>query len=373
MVTLVLASAVGAGASTAAASSNPTARRTDPAGAPHWTAAGPVRLVKGAAAPVRPLPGTTAAGCAGGPVTAPGWRELFRSLPRAGDGYLSAALGDGRTAWLFGDTARLDTRDFISNMMVVTCGATIHQVGSAEAIPAPGDGSRYWGGVPVVDAGALYVFTTRVAPHADWPYFTPRGVDLATFDLTPGRDPALADVGPTPSSDRAGGTVWGAGALRIGEHVYVYGQHKAPGAWAASVRVARVPSGQLPDLAAWRYWDGATWSELESAAAEVIPADPGTDTNFSVERQADRVVITTKRGGAFSAEVATFAGAGPIGPFTVSTLATLPTADGLYTYLAFRHRVAGAPLTVNQQPRGRAFPDDIWANPDDYRAIWLQP
>lgn len=317
--------------------------------------------------------------CGTGPSSAAGWHDMFASLPRAMDGFLSTPLPiANRTAWVFGDTARLDTHDFIHNMLVVSCGSHLKQIGSAEAIPGKSDGSFYWGGPPVVDGSSLYVFAPHVRPSSDWPYFATIGTDVAKFDLPlSGADPVYKGTFATPSSDIAGKQYpvqWGAGVVSYGGYLYVYGTYQPTGAWGMSVRVARVPSGQLTTLSAWRYWNGSSWGTNADAAQNIIDAAvDGTDSAFSVHVLSGKVVITTKRSGAFSPDAGQFVSSNFTGPFTFTKLVDSPTTDQLHTYLAAAHPETGLRLmTINQQPQGRPWPDDTWAHPDDYRARWIE-
>ncbi|MEK7153043.1 MAG: hypothetical protein AAB834_03785 [Patescibacteria group bacterium] len=315
--------------------------------------------------------------CGSMPTSADAWRDMFRTLPRAQDGYFSAKLPtNGRIAWVFGDTARLDKHDYIHNMLVVTCGSQIKQIGMAEAIPGKSDGSFYWGGPPIVDGGALYVFAPHVRPDAAWPYFSSIGTDLAKFDLPLRSDPVFKGLYPTPSSNTVGQTdavQWGAGVVSYGGYVYVYGTHKPAGAWGQSVRVARVPSGKLATLSAWRYWNGTNWGTNVALAKDIIDAAvDGTDSAFTVHIELGKVIITTKKSGPFSPDVGQFSATNFTGPFTFTKLIDSPTTTDMYTYLPAAHPETGLRLiTINQQAQGRPWPDDVWANPDDYRAKWL--
>ncbi|HVQ44419.1 MAG TPA: DUF4185 domain-containing protein [Candidatus Saccharimonadia bacterium] len=327
----------------------------------------------GLAQAVTAAPSAAVTRCARNPTTPAGWQALFRQLPRAGDGALSTLLPDGRIAWIFGDTARLDSHDFIHNMVVFTCGTQIQQLGTAEAIPNQADGSYYWGGPAVVDGGKLYMMAPHVKASDSWPYFAALGTDMASFNVGTAVTPAFTGFAPTPSTGRAGGVQWGTGVMATGGYVYIYGAYLPAGAWGYSVRVARVPSGHLATMSAWRFWDGHSWGTSEPAATDIISSSvDGTDSAFSVQLEGGKVVITTKRGGAFSADVGQFVSAQPTGPFTWTPRANVPTTELLHTYLAADHPETGLRLiTVNQQPQGRAWPDDVWANPDDYRPLWL--
>jgi hypothetical protein len=314
--------------------------------------------------------------CSNAPASASAWQSLFSSIPRAGDGYMSSRLGNGRIAWMLGDTARLDKRDFIHNAMLITCGNMIHQVGTIETIPNQADGSYYWSGPSVVDSGKLYVLAPHVQHAVDWPYFASIGTDIAVFNIPLTGDPAFRGFASTPSSHRANGVQWGAGAIKNGSYVYLYGQHQPADAWGMSVQVARIPTGKLATLSAWRYWNGTSWSAKEASAKDIIDAQvDGTDTAFSVNTISGSYAITTKRSGAFSSDVGRFSSTTPTGPFTWTSLAQVPTTADLRTYLPAAHPETGITnlISVNQQPQGKAWPDDIWANPDNYRPLWLQP
>lgn len=70
-----------------------------------------------------------------------------------------------------------------------------------------------------------------------------------------------------------GDTNFGQAALVEHEgYVYVFGIH---GGRFGGVALARVPSDQVLDMAAYTYWDGSDWASDIEAAVEIVPAPVG--------------------------------------------------------------------------------------------------
>lgn len=60
--------------------------------------------------------------------------------------------------------------------------------------------------------------------------------------------------------------------LRHDGYVYLFGTGSGR---FYDIRLARVPEGKVLDMAAWRYWNGATWTRQESDAIPVVAAPSG--------------------------------------------------------------------------------------------------
>lgn len=78
---------------------------------------------------------------------------------------------------------------------------------------------------------------------------------------------------------RVPGATWapGSGFAQVafvpqGDHVYAFG---IPEGRDGPVRLARVPSEDVLDTGAWRYWDGQEWRPDEAAAVQVVPPTVG--------------------------------------------------------------------------------------------------
>lgn len=81
------------------------------------------------------------------------------------------------------------------------------------------------------------------------------------------------------SFQRVLGATWPAGSgfaqvafVEHGPHVYAFG---IPEGRDGPARLARVPTAQLLDVAAWRYWDGQAWRPDEADAVQLVPPTVG--------------------------------------------------------------------------------------------------
>ncbi|GAB3467525.1 hypothetical protein [Actinophytocola sediminis] len=234
--------------------------------------------------------------------------QRFGDGARAGqwagaDGTYSAALPDGRTAWLFNDTFlgpvgpghAIQPHSPVHNTIVTTRPgsdrpATTMLGGGTPAEPLPIVGPPgteqpwYWNLDGIADGGRLYVFEAQQQVSGDGHFgFEWIGTDLAVLSLP---DLRVERVVPTYDSvDIA----WGVELLPVGEHIYVYGvrqREEWPGTKQAYV--ARAPKGGL--AGAWEFFTGDGWSATERDAA---PIADDVGSSYGVAEVHGRFVLVT--------------------------------------------------------------------------------
>jgi hypothetical protein len=216
-----------------------------------------------------------------------------------GDGTYSAALPDGRTAWLFNDTflgpvgpdRSISPHAPVHNTIVTSHRGSARPAetvlgGTAdEPLPVVGPAGTaqpwYWNGDGIVDDGKLYVFEFRQQAAGEGHFgFEWIGTDLAALSLP---DLRVENVRPTYD---AHGIQWGVELLRSGGYIYIYGVGSEwPGKQA---HVARAPVGGLDG--AWEFYTGSGWSHDEGDST-VIVSDVGS--SYGVAQVHGRYVMVT--------------------------------------------------------------------------------
>jgi len=283
-----------------------------------------------------------------GPGTAAGYAALWAGSPggvRSADGWWSARLPDGRTAWVTGDGI-VDGR-LVNNTLLVQCGSELVSASPGRPFLAPTDDRSWWGGAMVVDAGRLYSFVYGLREGVV------TGVDLAVIRVPAGGQPVLEAVARTPASDRpeGGRPLWGASAVAWPDgYVYVYGQSRVEGEFGRAVYLARVPSGRLAQPAAWRYLStGGVWRPDESQLAQVIAAHGGPDNSWTTWRDsAGRVAFVSTADGPWSDRLCFYTAPAPTGPYTFTERVRLPA----FTFRHARYLAMGHP---GQLPGGKTL------------------
>ena len=161
---------------------------------------------------------------------------------------------------------------------------------NGDPCPAGGDcGARHtaWPGSAVVDpstGGALVFYSEEDTEPSGAFSFHSTGSSIATW-----ASPDDAAVRPTLRSPDAGGDptllflrdepTWGAAALVDDGLLYAYACDG--GGLTSPCRLARVPLGQALDRAAWRFFDGASWSGDWHEATNVFDGAPLLSVHFS--------------------------------------------------------------------------------------------
>ncbi len=251
----------------------------------------------------RVLVGWILAGCA--PVPPASWRvepsprldERFfpaGSPWRGGDAVYSIPLAPGRTLWLFGDSfiarpgvsARQGSKMIRNSLAIETPQGGLdyfwrNEDGHpADAIPSPSPGEWLWPLSGLRIGPRLHLFLYRMRAKGEGAFgFETVATLLGTVD-NPDDPPGAWRFGlkDVPHS-------FGTASVRAGGYAYLYGVE--PG---RSARVSRVAEARLEDVAAWRFWNGASWTEHPADAAALFPSAP---TEMSVSPFGDGYAAVT--------------------------------------------------------------------------------
>jgi hypothetical protein len=312
----------------------------------------------------------------------------------AGDmGFSVAHPSDGSSAFIFGDSALNTTggRVFAHSTMVRWSSSGLTRVigdnPDQSFLPDPdGAGPQvYWPLGAVVDAGRLYVFSDRVTYGSGGGLFdfATHGRDVAVYDWPSCASPVLRLVATTPSSGRptsgdAPKVMWGSGAYSSGGFVYVYGTYGESGWFTANrTYLARVPSGRLDNVTAWRYWNGSSYVADEKSAAIVNDEHGfGVEATLSVHKIGTTWRMTSKGDGIWGNNAVLYSSANPYGPWTRTDLFACPWgADPDHSYGAFGHdelaKTADGKFlaSVGHNHDGGRL-EDMWDYPERYRVTW---
>ncbi len=230
--------------------------------------------------PTPPLPAPTEA------KAAPELDALFQRKDDwiGGDGVYSVALTPERTLWLFSDTwvgrvrdgKRLDAK-LVNNSVAFQAGrgpdAKMTFVvrkgddGKPAALIVPADKHGwYWPQAAVVVNDRLYAFMAQMDKTGEGGAFGFRslGRQLAVV-ANPHDAPAdwRVEQLPLPCTEIGPKRLrtFGSAALRDGAYLYVYGidEDVKPLGSAKHLIVARVPVGEVADVAAWRFYHDGDW------------------------------------------------------------------------------------------------------------------
>jgi len=249
-------------------------------------------------------------------------------------GTISLALPQG-SYWLFGDTAftapNAAGETGIANSGAVmaarpaagACAGALAYVADAggwpvQVIPstdeerawnaARTDGARrvVWPTGGFVAGGAAYVYFDRLEVHG-YLDIARLGAGVARIDAAGGLATRLGGdlwVAPQPS--------WGTGAfLDADGYAYLYGCFHR-GDFDDPCRVARVRPAEVADAGAYRYWNGADWSERPEAAAAVFAGAGAVSVSWNEHLGAYAAVGA----GALSNTIALYTAPRPWGPWS---------------------------------------------------------
>ncbi len=253
---------------------------------------------------------------------APEFDRLFQRTGdgwTGGDGTLSVALPDGRTAWLFGDTllgsvapdqTRSEHTPFIHNSLVVQNGLALEtRHGLHGGLPGaffadPSAREWFWPGDGTVQAGRLHIFLHRFSLDAPelWAWRW-TGTSLATLSL-----PELKLIGtaPAPSDNNI---LYGVSILETDTFTYIYGTQDQQ--QPKEAHVARAAAGQIQ--AAWRYFDGRRWSDASKDSAPILA---GVSTQYTVIQACQGYYLFSMDGRVpFSNLIVAYRSRAPTGPW----------------------------------------------------------
>ena len=238
--------------------------------------------------------------------TGTSWPEadrLFRQDPRwlGGDGAYSCALGNGRVAWLFGDSFVANTvgetrttAKLVRNSVAVQAGPnpvaanmTFAWATDGQAAPSayfPNDGDRwYWPGACLrLPAGPLAIFLMRQKPATGGLGFTEDGWRLALIE-NPDDPPTTWRVAYHDPAVSLFVANVGVAATMDDTHAYLLAtshgsEHRG--------HVARIALGDLVEgkLPALEWWAQGTWLTLDHVADQPtnVMDDAGSEASWHV-------------------------------------------------------------------------------------------
>jgi hypothetical protein len=246
-----------------------------------------------------------------------------------GDLTTTVRLPDGRTLFIFGDTAYYNvTADgragpfvgFGNNSAWVQSGKCFRLLDSTGndpgsrgnrswILPPERDGSVYWPGGAAVVGSRLYVFLARM--RLDSTFGTPLGSAVATFELP---SLQLARLTPAPFASLTPSRVYGTGAVYDGGYLYMYASQAQTCSlcFSGDLYVARVPENKVHDPAAWQYRTATGWDARASRATPVLA---GAVSNTSVRPYGNGFLLLTKPFSIISPEVRAWWAPNPDGPW----------------------------------------------------------
>ncbi|MFD7072636.1 hypothetical protein ACFV9G_00380 [Nocardioides sp. NPDC059952] len=275
---------------------------------------------------------------------------------QGGDVGVSAALGDGRSIWMFGDTLRdkdLPGAGFVRNSMLLVepdCLRVVLPESGGAIIPDRDEGVGYWPmsvtsldkpGYALVVVAAQRVRTTD---SEDAFGFEALGPAIAQFVVPDGGVPqliAVTDIGADDADTRR--PMWGAAAAVSGEWLYLYGTAREPDpplGTGFALHVARVAPDQVADPDRWTYWDGTAWTKRAATSSELIPATDGVSQTLSVFERDGRWYAFSKSDEFLGDDLVFWTSSSPTGPFRAQPpVGTLPSgvAAGELRYMPLAH------------------------------------
>ncbi|GAB3925872.1 hypothetical protein GCM10027613_39370 [Microlunatus endophyticus] len=299
----------------------------------------------------------------------------------ASDGTYTAELPGHQVVWLMNDTflgpvnpdESMTNPGFIHGSVLLggrdgfpryTITGGTHDAPTSIASPpdAVNGDPWYWNAAGIFDAGRLQVFQGRIG-QTDGPppwNFGWLGSDIVTYD----RHFAVEKI--TRTYGQTGGVNWGNELLRVGGHIYIYGELNS------TMYVARARSGHLIDKH-WQFYTGSGWSSAESDAAPLV-TDLGA--SYSVTPVNGRYVLSTTASAIFVDHQIYLATAPtPVGPFTPKTPVYTPPesqVSGIYTYNVAAHLQISRPgelvLSYNVNAQNG---DDILADANNNRPRFI--
>ena len=263
----------------------------------------------------------------------------------------TVTLADGRTLWIFADTAQAEAEPHF----FVTSSAAVSDPGSVylrfttdrrglplEFLPrTPAEraqtvhGERYLGlwptGATTLADGRVVIAYTKYVVGIRPQSFTFRAAGL--FAWSPPRDGDVAGAGP---ARRIADDIWGpadgavASPVAVGRYVYFT---QCDGGRCYS---ARVPASRLAERAAYRWWTGVGWSERRADRRPMTYGSdhPGRNPPTAYLPAAGVFATVDTSGGIPSRTGLIWVAPRPWGPWSEAARFPLPgctPADGCYT------------------------------------------
>lgn len=355
---------------------------------------------------------------------APEWDALFDrdsgwtgadgiySIPLDGiDGLAGAGTGT-RTLFVFSDTAIGDVADDGSRLPgTQLVNNTLALLEGAE--PDPARIRFLWKGMGTGTPGTLFVPDTPNAEPTDWYWlmdgvaldgwlhlfalrmrtgdggvfnFAVDGVALLSTRLgspdpygshVQAEAPLFRPETPTRGAFHLGQAILAntadAGAPDPDGYIYIYGEQAA--GLVKNMIAARVAPDQFADFTAWRYWDGAGWSENIDAVA---PVTNRISSEFSVTSLPDGRYLAAFQTDGLAAEVGIRVGRSPVGPFgPLQRIYRCPEVDldpDIFVYNAKAHPHLSRPgeLLISYNVNTFDFFGDFFRYADIYRPRFIR-
>ena len=301
----------------------------------------------------------------------------------ASDGVFSTVLPGRRIIWLMNDTflgpvnadESMTNPGFIHGSILLadrrgvpytTITAGTHSAPESIASPpgAVNGDPWYWNSDGIVDGGKLRVFQGRIGKTDGEPpwNFGWLGSDIVTY----AKDFSVERI--TETYGEPGQVNWGNELVRVGGHIYIYGQQDG------AAYVARCRDGHLVDRD-WQFYTGDGWS-TEPDSAAVITDDVGA--SYSVTPMGGRFVLTTTATAIFTDHKVYVASApSPVGPFGPRT-AVFTAPEGGVGNLYAPYNVAAHPgisrpgeLTISYNVNSGSG-DDLLADANNNRPRFVR-
>ncbi len=270
------------------------------------------------------------------PTTAAGWTDAFQAQTdrtyAGGRANISYKASNGKIYWLFNELAQgtMDpqTHAFNSevksadNRILMSSGDALVRptltAGPGATIPA-GSAAYYFSDMFEAN-GAAYALLTRMDSVF---HFNQMGSELAKFNIASDGLLTFEKLVATPDTDvQAADSIeamqWTLAAVADKGNVYVFGEYNGgPGTF-----LARVPSVEIENTAAWTFWNGTSWDVEVTNATPVL-----SNSVSSVRLYQGAWVALNKFGGINGTNTYAYAAAQPQGPYVEQFLFTNPTND----------------------------------------------
>ena len=270
--------------------------------------------------------------------TLPHYESLFQRTSgwTGGDGAYSAALGNDRFLWLFGDSLIGEVKDgrhvharLVSNSLAIQIGKDpetasldfVYQImvdGAPAAFVRPEDGLGWlWPCHGVRTAQGLYIFLLQVERTSGSDPFGFRPVSnwmghVSNPEESPGRWVVSQHRIPWASEHRQ----FGLSVLTKGEHCYIYGitVDRVEEPAKKHMILARAPAASLDDFKTWRFFaDGGWVADVDRAGR--ICENVASEFSVSYQRVLKRFVLVYTEDG-LSANIVIRHSPTPHGPWS---------------------------------------------------------
>ena len=287
---------------------------------------------------------------------------------RGGDAIISVPLSADRILWLFGDSfiakpgvAQREGSKMIRNSLAIeTVGGAIDYYWRTEggvpsdALPCDVKGEWLWPLSGLRVGSRLHLFLYRMKAKGEGAFGFAETASLLATVANPDDPPARWAI-----TSREIPASFGTASLLHDGFAYLYGLRRD-----RSTLLARVPQGEIEEIAGWRYRAGDRWS---ATAAEATPIFAGAATELSVSRLAAAGSFVAITSAPFlSPDIHLLQAPAPEGPWTKpQRIYTCPEASwkkGYFCYAAKGHPEldpSGRTLTISYACNSTSFVDAV--------------